>query len=150
MSWLRHQMFYPYLTISATQACKSDDLRHVMSPFSLFLSSFRARNKSWDMWGNAMCNMWCGASSKKREKKAASVGCIWRSLQTGRAFTLRCYVIGLQMLLWRMQTLKWDTATLSCWSLEVQHGTSWLTSEKWGLHWQYVIIISNSVSYIKE
>ena len=33
-----------------------------------------------------------GASSKKREKKAAFVGCIWRSLQIGH-----CDVIGLQM-----------------------------------------------------
>ena len=34
------QMFYPYVTISAAQAHESDDLRHAMSPFSLFLSSF--------------------------------------------------------------------------------------------------------------
>ena len=40
ISWLRHQMFYPYVTISAAQAHESDDLRHAMSPFSLFLSSF--------------------------------------------------------------------------------------------------------------
>ena len=40
ISWLRHQMFYPYVTISAAQARKSDNLHHVMSPFSLFLSSF--------------------------------------------------------------------------------------------------------------
>ena len=40
ISWLRHQMFYPYVTISAAQAHESDDLRHAMSPFSPFLSSF--------------------------------------------------------------------------------------------------------------
>ena len=27
-------MFYPYVTISAAQARKSDDLHHAMSPFS--------------------------------------------------------------------------------------------------------------------
>ena len=35
-----HQMFYPFVTISAAPARESDDLRHAMSPFSLFLSSF--------------------------------------------------------------------------------------------------------------
>ena len=38
ISWLRHQMFYPYIMISDAQARESDDLRHAMSPFSLFLS----------------------------------------------------------------------------------------------------------------
>ena len=33
-------MFYPYVTISATQARERDDVRHAMTPFSLFLSSF--------------------------------------------------------------------------------------------------------------
>ena len=40
ISWLRHQMFYPYVTISAAQVRESDDLHHTMSPFSLLLSSF--------------------------------------------------------------------------------------------------------------
>ena len=40
ISWLCHQMFYPYVTISAAQAHESDDLHHPMSPFSLFLSAF--------------------------------------------------------------------------------------------------------------
>ena len=35
ISWLCHHMFYPYVTIS--QACKSDDLHHAMSTFSLLL-----------------------------------------------------------------------------------------------------------------
>ena len=39
-SWLRNQMFYPCVMISAAQACESDGLSHAMSPFSLFLSSF--------------------------------------------------------------------------------------------------------------
>ena len=41
---------------------------------------FRACKESWDMWS---------ASSKNREKKAAFVGCSWRSL--------RCDIVGLQM-----------------------------------------------------
>ena len=40
ISWLPHQMFYTYIMISAGQARECDDLHHVMSPFSLFLSSF--------------------------------------------------------------------------------------------------------------
>ena len=40
ISWLRHQMFYPYVTITAAQARENGNLRHAMSPFSLFLSSF--------------------------------------------------------------------------------------------------------------
>ena len=40
ISWLCPQMFYPYVMTSTSQAHKSDDLRHAMSPFSLFLSSF--------------------------------------------------------------------------------------------------------------
>ena len=61
-------MFYPYVTISAAQARKSDDLRHAMSPFSLFLSFvFFGRAKN-----HAICEAMkdrSGASSKKKEKK---------------------------------------------------------------------------------
>ena len=39
-SWLRHQMFYTYITISATQARENDDLHRTISPFSPYLSSF--------------------------------------------------------------------------------------------------------------
>ena len=35
------------------------------------------------------------ASSKNREKKAAFVGCIWRSLQIWTAFVQRCYLMSL-------------------------------------------------------
>ena len=36
ISWMDHQMFYSYTTISAAQARESEDLHHAMSPFSLF------------------------------------------------------------------------------------------------------------------
>ena len=36
----RCSRFYPYVTISAAQTRKSDNLRHAMSLFSVFLSSF--------------------------------------------------------------------------------------------------------------
>ena len=50
ISWFRHQMFYPYVTISAAQARESDDLRYATSPFSLFLSFFFGACKEfWDM-----------------------------------------------------------------------------------------------------
>ena len=96
--WLRHQMFYPYVTISATQARKSDDLPHTMWPISLFFFG-RAKNP-----GICEAMKDSGASSKKREKKAAFVGWIKRSLRIGTAQL--CDVIGLQMLLRRMQTLE--------------------------------------------
>ena len=38
-----------------------------------------------------------GASSKKREKKAAFVGCIWRSRRIGTAFVRRSDLIGPKM-----------------------------------------------------
>ena len=60
ISWLRHQMFYPYIMIPAAQACESDDLRHAMSPFSRFLSSFSGVQR---ILGNR------GASSKNSRKK---------------------------------------------------------------------------------
>ena len=67
ISWLRHQMFYPYVTISAAQACKSEDLRNAMSPFSLFLSSFSGTQTILTIC-EATKNP-SGASSKKRERE---------------------------------------------------------------------------------
>ena len=59
-------MFYAYVMISAAQACESDDLRHVMSQFSLsFLFFGCAKNLG-------ICEAMkdrSGASSKNREKK---------------------------------------------------------------------------------
>ena len=83
ISWLRHQMFYSYVTISAAQAHESDDLWHVMSPFSLLLSSFS------------------GAHPPETGRRRS----FWRSLQIVTDFAQRCDVIGLQMLLWRMQII---------------------------------------------
>ena len=54
-----------------------------------------------------------GASSKNSEKKATIVGCIRRSLQIGTAFPRHCDLIGLQMLLWMMHTMNWDTSCQS-------------------------------------
>ena len=50
-----------------------------------------------------------GASSRNREKKEHL-----EELQTGTDFTLHCDIIGLQMLLWRMQSLYWHTAISCC------------------------------------
>ena len=62
-----HQMFYPYVTISVAQARESDDLRHAMSPFSLFLYSFFGCTNNLGIY-EAMKDR-SGASSKKREKE---------------------------------------------------------------------------------
>ena len=70
-------MFFPYVTISAAQACESDDLRHVMSPFSLFFIFGRAKNLG-------ICEATedsSSASSKKREKKAAFGGAFEQPLR---------------------------------------------------------------------
>ena len=81
-----HQMFYPFVTISAAPARESDDLRHAMSAFSLFLSSFFG----------------CAHPPKRCKRRS-----IWRNRRTGTAFTRHTDRIYLQMLLWR--TLNWDT-----------------------------------------
>ena len=90
ISWLCHQMFYPYVTISAAQARESDDLRHAMSPFSLFLSSFffgHAKNLG-------MCESTKLCILQKQGKEGAQHGDI----------------IGLHTLLRRMQSRNCDTA----------------------------------------
>ena len=87
ISWLRHQMFYPY----AAQASESDDLHNVMSLFSLFLSSFTSAKDLERPWRIAAVN------PPKRGKRRSICG-------------LLCDETGLQMLLSRMQTLNWDTA----------------------------------------
>ena len=66
-------MFHPYITISAAQARESDDLRHAISPFSVFVSKDRS-----------------GASSRNREQKEHL-----EELQTGTSFEQCCDVIGL-------------------------------------------------------
>ena len=104
ISWLRHQIFYPYVTISAAQAHESDDLHHAMSPFSLFLSSFSCAQR---ILGYVRPLRIVAVHPPKTGKRRS----IWKSLQTGTDFTLRCDIIGFQMLLRRMQT----------WT-ETQHG----------------------------
>ena len=68
ISWLRHQIFYPYVMISAAQVRESDDLRYVMSPFSLFLSSFSGAQRilafegcrPWIKMRQWCANLWHG------------------------------------------------------------------------------------------
>ena len=69
------------------KARHSDSLSHMMSPFF-------GRAKNLGICEAAKDSS--SASSKKREKKAAFVSCIWRSLRFG-TIALRCGVIGLQM-----------------------------------------------------
>ena len=100
ISWLRHQMFYPYVTISGTQACESDDL----SPFPCFLSSFSGMQ--WILGYVKMRRIAAVHPPKKGRRRS-----ICRSLRIGTTFTQRCDIIGLQTLVRRMQTLNWDRAT---------------------------------------
>ena len=72
ISQLRHQMFYPYVTISAAQAHESDDLRHAMLPFFLFLSSFLGTQRNLGLFEATKDSS--RASSKNRERKAAFGG----------------------------------------------------------------------------
>ena len=97
ISWLRHQMFYPYVTISAAQAQESDYLRYAMSPFSLFLSSFSGTQR---ILGYVRPRRIVAVRSPKTRKRRST----WRRVQMGTDFMQRCDVFGLQMLLWRMQT----------------------------------------------
>ena len=90
ISWLHHQMFYPYVTISAAQACESDNLRHAMSQFSLFLSSFSGAQR---ILGYVRPRRIVAVHPPKTEKR--------RSIRIGTPFALHSDVIGLQMLLWK-------------------------------------------------
>ena len=81
ISWLRHQMFYPYIMISVAQARESDDLHHAMSPFSLFLSSFSGAQRIL-----GYVRPWRIVVVDPPKTKRRS---IWRSLQIGAAFAWR-------------------------------------------------------------
>ena len=81
ISWLRHQMFYPYVTISAAQAQESDYLRYAMSPFSLFLSSFSGTQRIL-----GYVRPWRIVVVDPPKTKRRS---IWRSLRIGAAFAWR-------------------------------------------------------------
>ena len=59
-------MFYPYVTISATQARVSDDQRYVMSPFFSLSFFFFGRAKNLGICEATKDSS--GASSKKRDK----------------------------------------------------------------------------------
>ena len=96
-------MFYPYAEISAAQAHESDNLRQAMLSFSLFLSSFSGVQR---ILGYVRPWRIVAVHPPKRGKRRS----IWRSLWNGTASAQRCDVFGLQMLLRRMQSLKWDTA----------------------------------------
>ena len=61
-------MFYPYVTISVAQVRKSDDLRHAMSPFSLFLYSFSGALKNLGICEVTKDNS-CESSKKKVKKE---------------------------------------------------------------------------------
>ena len=74
--------------------------RDVVSPVSLFLSSFSGAQR---IFGYVRPRRIVVVRPPKRGKR--------RSI-CGTAFRLLCYVICLQMLLRRMQTLNWDTATV--------------------------------------
>ena len=93
-------MFYRYVTISATQALESDDLRHAMSPFSLLLSSFSGTQR---ILGYVRPRRIVAVHPPKTGKRRN----IWRSLLMWTTFMRHCDVIVLQMLLRRMQTLNW-------------------------------------------
>ena len=106
ISWLHHHVFYSHITISDTQARESDDLLHVMSQFFLFLSPLSGAQR---ILGYVRPWRIAAVHPPKRGKRRS----IWRSLRIGTAFVWRCDVICLEMLLWRMQTLNWDTATVN-------------------------------------
>ena len=92
---------------------------HILSCFHLF---WRAKN----LGIREATKDSSGASSKKREKRAA----------IGGAFVQRCDAISLQMLLRRMQTLKWDTAAE--WHSNDSSSHSSATTVDWmGVKWMF-------------
>ena len=90
ISWLRPVMFFTHVTISATQAHKSDNLRHAMSPFSPFLSSFLGMQR---ILGYVRPQRMVAVRPPKRGKRRS----IWRSLQIGTALTRHGDMICLRM-----------------------------------------------------
>ena len=102
ISWLCHQMFYPYVKISAAQARESDNLRHALTPFSLCLSSFLGTQR---ILGYV--------------RPGRIVAVHLEDPSDWDAFVRRCDVIGLQMLLWKMQIL-----------LTAQWGLTWSGGEE--------------------
>ena len=123
-SCLRHQMFYPYVTISAAQARESNDLRHTMLPFSLFLSFFSGVQR---ILGYVRPRRIIEVHPLKRGKEGAFVGCIWRSLYIGTAFARHSDVIGFQM--WPLKDA----------DPELRHSNSLFNSTS-GCGWQYTYI----------
>ena len=103
---LQSSMFYPYVTISVVQACESDNLNHVMSPFSLFLCSFSGTQRILEYvkpWRIVAVHP---PKTGERRTHLCELS-IWDSLRTALC------VIGLQMLLWRTQIMNWDTELCS-------------------------------------
>ena len=127
ISWLCHQMFHPYITISAAQAHESDDLRHTMSPLTLFLSSFLGVQR---ILGYVRPRRIAAVHPPKTGRRRS----IWRSLRIGTDFMQRCDVIGLQMLLRRTQQM---FETLQIWSTVNMKGltgaTNFTSFAKWEL-----------------
>ena len=104
ISSLHHQMFtLRLLSTPTTVMIYAMRCRHFLSFYFIYRP---AKNLGIC---EAMKDSSC-ASSKNRGKKDAFVSCIWRSLQIGTAFARRSDIIGLQMLLRRLQTMNWDTA----------------------------------------
>ena len=70
------------------------ELCHLRSPSFLSFFLLFGPAKNLGQFIDAMDHG--GASSRKREKEAAFVGCIWRSLWIWTSFVWHCDVIGLQ------------------------------------------------------
>ena len=79
---------------------ESEDLRHTMSPFSLFLSSFSGAQR---ILGYVRTRRMVAVHPTKSGKRRS----IWRRLRIGTALAL-AFKFGLR----RTQTLNWDTATI--------------------------------------
>ena len=123
ISWLHHIMSYPNVTISAAQACESDDLRHTMPPFSVFLSSFSGKQS---ILGYVSLRRIAAVEPPKRGERRPH---LWAAF--GGAFELGQTLLGVVKILafkcniWRVQTLNWDTATVywdELWSVPYQWG----------------------------
>ena len=101
ISWLRHQMFYPYVTISAAQDHDSDDV---------WLSSFLGAQRILGyVRPRRIVVVHPPKTGKRRPHLWAAFG---GAFELRTAFAGHCDVIGLQMHLRRMQTLNWDTANI--------------------------------------
>ena len=116
-------MFYPYVMISAAQACESDDLRHEMSPFSLFSGAQRisccVRPRRTLNWDTATEPAYLGWTRLSPWRHHVNIIIIWYSAFFSDYYQSFLFVCFVQLLCFRrsmknLQSNKWQKSSNWC------------------------------------